>query len=298
MGVSTGIAPPGHSYAPLMIADAVARLQAWADDGNWYAQMLLALARRFVALEFFDRSLAIAAQMLVAFIPLVIGLTALIADNSAVAEEVIRRLGLTGASVEMVRLLFDADALPEDSTGIGSLSVFFLLLSLYLLGKRVRHLYERAYDLPATSAKSEWRSVWWVLLLAVLVVMGSATRSWSYDAADWAPAVVLPLSIALTFVFLWWSPRFLLARRLSWKHALPAGVVTGVGILLTAVWSVVWLPRVIVDQAERFGAIGITFGIFTWLYALALALVAGAVVAGAIEDVRQGRSPALRGFPV
>ena len=67
---------------------------------------------------------------------------------------------------------------------------------------------------------------------------------------------------------------------------------------LTAVWSVVWLPQIIVDQAERYGAIGITFGIFTWLYALSLALVAGAVVAGAVEDVRQERSPALRGFPV
>jgi uncharacterized BrkB/YihY/UPF0761 family membrane protein len=281
-----------------MIGDVVGWLQAKADDGSWAAQMLLALARRFVALEFFDRSLAIAAQMLVAFIPLVIGLTALIADNSAVAEQVIRRLGLTGASVEMVRLLFDTEALPEDSSGIGTLSVFFLVLSLYLLGKRVRHLYERAYDLPATSARSEWRSVWWVVLLALLVIGGSAARTWAYDSTEWAPAVVLPLSIALMFVFLWWSPRFLLARRLSWNHALPAGLVTGFGVLLTGIWSVVWLPRVIVDQAERFGAIGITFGIFTWLYALALALVAGALVAGAIEDVRLGRSPALRGFPV
>ena len=281
-----------------MIADVVGWLQAKADDGSWAAQMLLALARRFVALEFFDRSLAIAAQMLVAFIPLVIGLTALIADNSAVAEQVIRRLGLTGASVEMVRLLFDTEALPEDSSGIGTLSVFFLVLSLYLLGKRVRHLYERAYDLPATSARSEWRSVWWVVLLALLVIGGSAARTWAYDSTDWAPAVVVPLSIVLMFVFLWWSPRFLLARRLSWNHALPAGVVTGFGVLLTGIWIVVWLPRVIVDQAERFGAIGITFGIFTWLYALALALVAGALVAGAIEDVRLGRSPALRGFPV
>lgn len=286
------------SYAPLMVSDLVPRLQSWADDGSWYARMVLALARRFVALEFFDRSLAIAAQMLVAFIPLVIGLTALVADNSAVAEEVIRRLGLTGASVEMVRLLFDADALPDDSTSMGALSVFFLMLSLYLLGKRVRHLYERAYDLPATSARSEWRNVWWVLVLGVLVVVGSATRSWAYDASDWAPVVVLPLSVAVTFVFLWWSPRFLLAKRLSWRHSLPAGIVTTVGVLMTAVWSVVWLPRTIVDQAERFGAIGITFGIFTWLYALALALVAGALVAGAVEDVRQGRSPALRGFPV
>lgn len=260
--------------------------------------MVLALARRFVALEFFDRSLAIAAQMLVAFIPLVIALTALVADDSAVAEEVIRRLGLTGASVEMVRLMFDTEALPGDSAGIGSLSAFFLTLSLYLFGKRVRHLYERAYDLPATSAKSEWRSVWWVLVLACLVLIGSAARSFAYEGSLWLQAVIVPVSAGVTVIFLWWSPRFLLARKLSWRHALPAGVITSIGVLLTAIWSVVWLPEIIISQAERYGPIGITFGIFTWLYALSLALVAGAVAAGAVEDVRQHRRPALRGFPV
>ena len=285
-------------YDAGVIKRLVARLQATADAGNWYAQMLFALARRFVALEFFDRSLAIAAQMLVAFIPLVIGLSAAIADDSAFAEEVIRRLGLTGASVEMVTLLFDTDLLPDDSVGIGTLSVFFLTLSLYLFGKRVRHLYERAYDLPAPSAKSEWRSVWWVLVLACLVMIGSAARSFAFDRSVWLQAVIIPIAVGVTTLFLWWSPRFLLARRLSWRHALPAGVITSIGFALTGIWSVVWLPTLIVDQAERYGAIGITFGIFTWLYALSLALVAGAVAAGAVEDVRLGRTPAPRSFPV
>ncbi len=274
------------------------RLQSAADSGNWYARTLLALARRFVALEFFDRSLAIAAQMLVAFIPLVIALTSFIADDAALAQELIRRLGLTGASVELVRVLFDDDVLPDQSSGVGSLSVFFLVLSLYLFGKRVRHLYERAYDLPASSARSEWRNVWWVMVLAALVIVGSALRSVVADDSTWVKIVTLGLTIAVQFGFLWWTPRFLTARRLSWRHALPAGMITTLGVSLTGLWSVIWLPRVIVDQAERYGAIGITFGIFTWLYALSLALVAGAVVAGAIEDVRQDRTPTPRDFPV
>lgn len=135
-------------------------------------------------------------------------------------------------------------------------------------------------------------------MLACLVVLGSAARSFAYDGSLWVQVLVVPLSVGMTGLFLWWSPRFLLARRLSWRHALPTGVVTSAGVMLTAIWSVVWLPTIIVDQAERYGPIGITFGIFTWLYALSLALVAGALVAGAVEDVRQQRKPALRGFPV
>ena len=102
--------------------------------------------------------------------------------------------------------------------------MFFLTLSLYLFGKRVRHLYERAYDLPATSAKSEWRSVWWVLVLACLVVIGSAARSLRVRPVAVAPGSRRPSLVGMTGLFLWWSPRFLLARRLSWKHAFPAGL--------------------------------------------------------------------------
>lgn len=281
-----------------MITSAVEWLKGEAERGAWWARMLVALARRFVALEFFDRSLAIAAQMLVAFIPLIIALTSLVADDQALAEEMIRRLRLTGASVELVTMLFDDDIVPDQSSGIGSLSLFFVLLSLFLFGKRVRHLYERAYDLPALATREEWRGVTWVGMLAVYFLVVSALRSASADHAIWLRLLVGVLTYGVLFVFIWWTPRFLVARRLTWRHALPAGVITTIAMIGIGIWSYVWLPHIIVDNAERYGAIGITFGIFTWLYALALALVAGAVVAGAIEDVRLDRVPAVRGFPV
>jgi uncharacterized BrkB/YihY/UPF0761 family membrane protein len=281
-----------------MVGGAISWITARAEGGHWEARMVLALARRFAVLEFFDRSLAIAAQMLVAFIPLVIALTSLIADDSVVAEEMIRRLGLTGASVELVQVLFDDDLVPEQSSGLGTLSLFFLLISLYLFGKRVRHLYERAFDLPAKSAKQEWRNLWWVLMLAMYTLLSGALRSVWYDHGGGIGALMFALTVVMLFGFMWWTPRFLLARRLTWKHALPSAAIATVGLLGVAVWSTIWLPEVIINQAERYGAIGITFGIFTWLYALSLALVAGAVVAGAVEDVRQDRKPAVREFPV
>jgi uncharacterized BrkB/YihY/UPF0761 family membrane protein len=281
-----------------MTGGAVAWVQEQAEAGRWDARMALALARRFVVLEFFDRSLAIAAQMLVAFIPLVIALTSLIADDAALAEEVVRRLGLSGASVQLVRVLFDDDLLGEQSSGVGALSLLFLLVSLYLFGKRVRHLYERAYDLPSGSARQEWRSISWVCLLGIFLVLASVLRNFAYDQGTTMTVLVVVATYGLLFLFMWWTPRFLLARRLTWQHALPAGVISSVGLMLVALWSVVWLPTIIMDNASRFGAIGITFGIFTWLYALSLALVTGAVVAGALEDVRQDRKPEIRTFPV
>ncbi len=122
-------------------------------------------------------------------------------------------------------------------------------------------------------------------------------RNWSTDNAKGVQLTVLAATYVALFFFMWWTPRFLLARRLSWRLALPAAAVTSAGLIITGLWSTIWLPKLIVDNAERYGAIGITFGIFTWLYALSLALVAGAVVGGAIADARQDRKPALRTFP-
>lgn len=281
-----------------MIDRGVTWVQERAATGHWVARFLLATARRFVALEFFDRSLAIAAQMLVAFIPLVLALTSVVADDTAVAEEIIRRLGLTGASVQLVQVLFNTDALPDDSSGMATISLFFLLISLYLFGKRVRHLYERAYDLPAGSARQEWRNLWWVCLLAIYVLVSGFLRNLGFEwGAPWSYLTVIATYILL-FGFCWWTPRFLLAKRLSWRHALPSAITASIGLVGVGIWSVIWLPEIIVNNAERYGGIGITFGIFAWLYAMSLALVAGAVVAAAVEDVRLDRKPALREFPV
>ena len=150
-------------------------------------------------------------------------LDVLILDDSQLAEEMIRRLGLTGASVELVTLLFDDDLVPDQSSGIGSLSLFFVLLSLYLFGKRVRHLYERAYDLPSSSAKSEWRSVWWVMLLAAYFIGISGLRNWSIDYGKGVQPgdTDAYLDIVALFFFTWWTPRFLAGHAgVSWRHAL------------------------------------------------------------------------------
>ncbi len=54
-------------------------------------------------------------------------------------------------------------------------------------------------------------------------------------------------------------------------------------------WSGIYMPRVIASNAARYGAIGISFALMTWLYILGLVLVIGAVVSAQL-----GGAPLVR----
>ena len=47
---------------------------------------------------------------------------------------------------------------------------------------------------------------------------------------------------------------------------------------MISIYSVAWMPRLIATNAERYGVIGVTFAILTWLIALSAAIVVTAIV--------------------
>jgi uncharacterized BrkB/YihY/UPF0761 family membrane protein len=46
------------------------------------------------------------------------------------------------------------------------------------------------------------------------------------------------------------------------------------------------MPRVIATNAARYGAIGVTFALMTWLYLIGLVIVAGAVAGAELSGAR------------
>lgn len=274
------------------------RLRDAEERGWWPGRYAAALLRRFVALQFFDRSLAIAAQMLVAFLPLIIGLTDLFSDPSAVGHEVVRRFSLGGATAAMVELMFSGSSKVERTSWAWVGWMFFLTLSLWLLGRRVRHLYERALDVPPSGSRSAWRGLAWLLALAVLLIVPSWMRVLLLDAGPAATVLLIVALVVVVFGFCCWSPRFLLVGGASWRASATVGAFTFLGVVAVSVWSRLWMPNLLVEQGQRYGAIGVSFAMFTWLYAIAIVLVAGATLGGAVEDVRLRRQPASTTFPV
>jgi len=64
----------------------------------------------------------------------------------------------------------------------------------------------------------------------------------------------------------------------SWRHLFPGSVVLGAGQVVVAAVSGVYLQWAIQDQAHRYGLIGVSFVLVSWLIVLGLLLVGGAVV--------------------
>jgi membrane protein len=70
---------------------------------------------------------------------------------------------------------------------------------------------------------------------------------------------------------------FLLAGRISWRNLLPAAVATAVCWLgMEAVFSVIFSGTVISDD-KKYGPIGVVFALMSWLIAIGVVIILGAV---------------------
>ncbi len=93
--------------------------------------------------------------------------------------------------------------------------------------------------------------------------------------------VGIPFWLALQFV--------LLSGRVPWRVLLPGAVVMGIGQGLISLGSAVWMPHLVSTNAARYGTIGVTFALLSWLILVCAAIVAGAAVS--VEMSRRQRRP-------
>jgi membrane protein len=97
-------------------------------------------------------------------------------------------------------------------------------------------------------------------------------------------------AILLGGAFWLWTPYVLLGKRIPWRRLLPTGLLTAIGVTLYSIATAVFLPAIFTRNAERYGLIGVAFGIVTFLFAYAGVVVSCVVVAGTWERHRQGRT--------
>jgi membrane protein len=82
---------------------------------------------------------------------------------------------------------------------------------------------------------------------------------------------------ALT-LFWWFSAWFLLGGRVAWRILLPTAVATGlcwVGMELVFVHI---FSGMVISNHDKYGAIGVVFALMSWLIAIGVVIVLGAVI--------------------
>jgi membrane protein len=248
---------------------------------NWADQAVESLpgrcVRRFLGIEGTYRGIVLAGQAFTSLIPLVIIIATVAGPGHgrSLGDRLVERFRLSGESADAMRTLF---AQPPAATGpMGLIGLVVLLSALFTLTGVLQRTYEAAWELPRRGLPGRLSgltgtAVLFVQLL-VLTLLVSALRG--VPAAS-AIALLLRLVVAVPC---WLVLQYLLlSRRVRPRTLLPGAVVAGAGQVVVSQSSALWMPHLVATNAARYGLIGVTFALLSWLIVIGIAVVGGAVV--------------------
>jgi membrane protein len=257
--------------------DVLALPRRWELGILHFAQRCL---ERFVSMDGFDRSMALAAQAFTALFPLliVVAAAAEAGDGGSLGEQVVDRFGLTGAAADSVQRAFPTAGTITDS--ITAISAAILVISALSFARALQRLYERAWLLDARGVRDTAWSLLWLLgvslyALAHILLHGHIGHDEGLLASIAGGAVVWTL-----------TPYVVLARRLAWRLLLLQAVLAAVGMTILRAASAIYMPHALASAAEQFGTIGVAFALVGWLFSAAVVLTVSAA-SGAVAMERR-----------
>jgi membrane protein len=262
---------------------------AFAEDRTgWMVARGRHLVARIGQLELLDRAYTLAAQTFVTLLPLILALAAAVASpgSNIVAEEFIRRFGLVGAAARSVQ-----DLIVVRSEGIYWIGLALTLYAAFTLSKRASRAYNAVWGTPQLPVRDQWRSLVWILVQLILIVMVTELRGFARDAGP-----VLALLAGAVILVTWMGAEVLTQTILTRGHVvrtriLLAATFATVGRLGIVVWSALFLTRSMTRQAEAYGPIGVVFALFTGLLVYWVVLLGSTLLAAVLTDPDVGRGP-------
>jgi membrane protein len=240
------------------------------------------LRNHLKAVEFWDRTVIIGAELLWSGIPLLI-LVSSFADH-AIGGDMSRNLGLDKHGTAIVESLFrnhpshslDAVLTTAVICGAGVISVI----------QSIQVVYERLFG----QEHSGWRDLpRYLLWFAVVLALGAIDATTGAKAHGVAGEIV---QAAVTFLaagaFFTWTIWFLLHGKVPLRDVIPSALATGILWLALAVASPAYFGPLIVDDTASFGLIGAVLVFLTWFILIASVIVLGASL-GAVWLNRRDR---------
>jgi membrane protein len=255
----------------------VRELTFWLRPG-----FLLRCAQRFAAIEGIDRAIALASSAFTALIPLSVLVGAVLpwVGREDTADDLVERLELSGAGAEAVRKAFEPAGGTETSIGIAG--AVLLVITVLAFTRAIQRLVERTWELPPLSVRNTRGGLLWIVGLIVFGTIGGVIAT-----VFGGPVLGLAgLAIALVegVVFLIWSGWILSAKRVPWRRLVPFAVAAAVALGVYGSVSDLWLPDLFDSYTQRYGVIGATFALISWLFGAMVVLVVASAVGREISD--------------
>ena len=247
-------------------------------------ELVRASLDRLVEIQFVDRSVALGSLAFTAIVPLLVIASAFLPGTDGLANELVRRFELRGATAELVREVFaQPDAVRQSVSWLGALLLIAAALSFT---RALQRVYERAWRLEARGFAGTRSGLIWIAGIVVWSTLFSAVRRGLLDLTG--PVASLTILLAGDAVLWLWSPWILLARRVHWRALVPSALLTAVAMTGISIGSVIYMPEAIGRSATHYGPIGIAIALVSWLvgvgFALTFCAAVGAVLGGAVDE--------------
>ena len=249
------------------------------------------LVSELLRVEVVDRSMALAAQALLALVPLLVVAAAYLPE--AAIEAAYERL----QAVTGIRSVQTSQLAQTMSTGVdvgrvraqvGFVGVVITVFSATSYSRATQRAYEKVWALPNLGGWAGRRRafVWllgWLAGMQVVAVAGRLLAGGSGAFSDVAGVAVRAVLMALLW---WWSLHFLLTNRVRWRALVPAAALTGVAAVVYAAGSALVMPRYAASSAEEFGAFGLVLTLATWLVGFSGVQIVSAVIGRVVAEDR------------
>jgi membrane protein len=272
--------------------------------------LVLRVSRRMMAINGYDRALALAAQAFAGLIPVLVAVSALSPRpiRTSVGPEVIAALGVTGDAAAALTALVTRPPAVQPLTIVGGA---LLVLSVLGFTRALQRTYVSAWELPPGGLRGLGRgflaAAALILVFAALVVVGPLL------AVLDGHVVLALVANAVVATLLWWPVlRILVGGRVGWRALLPGAALNGCGQAVVFALSATYLPPAISGAAAEYGLIGVAVPVISWLVVLGWLLVLSAVLGAELvrgrsegdgpahdpdDDVEATRDPSSGEFP-
>lgn len=242
------------------------------------------LVSEFIRIELIDRCMLIAAQGLLALIPMLVVLAAFFPQLTGDAvHSFSTAAGIGGSGDAAIQAQVTPDQVRAQTGWIG---VAIVLFSATSFARAVQRMYERVWEQPHVGGVSGSRRcfLWLMGWLLTLQLVGGLRRLMTGIDGLAGGAVRLAVSVLLLSLLWWVTSWILLFGRVRWRQLALGAALTGtIGVLYNRA-SATFMPSYVQSSAHQFGTLGIILAVSTWLIGFAAIMVASALVGRVVSE--------------
>ena len=242
--------------------------------------------REYARSDLGTRTLALTAQFALSAAPVLVAAAALVRRFRHVdlMNLLTVLFGLHGTSRADVNQLFQTSLGADTSSQLVGLAVGIAFATG--AAATLQRCLEIFWHLPKAPLRTVWRHLVWVVALTPFFT-GSirlATLLQKVHLGQGVTELIAPLGLGIgSALFFWWTQRFLLIGRVSWRALIPGSLLTGIGLMGLSLATQVVASSEIAADVNDYGLVAASFALLVEVWCMS-GVILGATLIGAMRN--------------